>query len=334
MRLKQGLIEMPPGVDVVEFFKHDGAPPAVPAPGPSALRPEPTLADLRDRYLDTHANGTLELHTVRGVRRHFGHLARLLDESFPIRTLSLADLQGYVDRRARAKGRRGPLNPATIKKEIVTLRTAWNWGTRMGIVSGRCPADGLRYAKGDEKPSFQTRAEIKRQLPGLPLLKADELWEALYLTAAEVERLLAHAKAHAAHPWIYPLMVTTAHSGARRAELLRMQTSDVDLAAGVLVIRERKRVHGRRTTRRVPLSTALAAVLADWQKTHPGGPFLFAQAERVGRSRKRSPTTGHLWKSRPGSEKARLAGVRERERSGLLPLTEDEARHHLNGVGA
>ena len=79
----------------------------------------------------------------------------------------------------------------------------------------------------------------------------------------------------------------------------------------------------------MPLSTALAAILADWLKIHPGGAFLFAQAEMVGRSKKRSRTTGHLWKDRPGTEKARLAGVRERERPGILPLTEDEARHHL-----
>jgi hypothetical protein len=61
---------------------------------------------------------------LRGIRRHFGHLGRFLGEAFPIRKLSLADLQGYVDKRAKAKGRRGMLNPSTIEKEIVTLRTA------------------------------------------------------------------------------------------------------------------------------------------------------------------------------------------------------------------
>jgi hypothetical protein len=61
----------------------------------------------------------------------------------------MADLQGYVDKRTKAKGRRGSLNPATIKKEIVTLRTAWNWGVRMKIVAGRSPYDGLRYPKSD-----------------------------------------------------------------------------------------------------------------------------------------------------------------------------------------
>lgn len=329
MRLRQGLIAMPPGCDVVAFFKYDGTPPVLTASDAAAPRAEPTLAEIRDRYLETHANGSLEVHTVRGIRRHFGHLTRLLGEKFPIRSLTLADLQAYVDRRGKARGRRGPLNPATIKKEIVTLRTAWNWGARMGLVAGRCPTDGLRYAKEEEKPPFQTRAEIERQLPGLPPAKTGELWEALYLTTEEVDRLLAHVKENARHAWIYPLLVTAAHTGARRGELLRMQTADVDLAAGVLSIRERKRVHGRRTTRRVPLSTTLAAVLADWIAVQPGGPYLFAHADVVERSRKRSRTTGHQWKDRPGSQRARLANVRERERPGILPLTETETHHHL-----
>jgi integrase len=44
---------------------------------------------------------------------------------------------------------------------------------------------------------------------------------------------------------------------------------------------------------------------------------------------KRSRTTGHLSKDRPGANKSRLAGVIERERPGMLPLTVDEAADHL-----
>ncbi len=55
----------------------------------------------------------------------------------------------------------------------------------------------------------------------------------------------------------------------------------------MLTIRERKRTHGRRTTRRVPLSTRLAGILAGWLEIHPGGSFLFAQASTVARSKKR-----------------------------------------------
>ena len=78
------------------------------------------------------------------------------------------------------KGRRGRLAPATIRKEIVTLRTAWNWGVKLGIVAVRYPCDGLRYPKSDEKPPFQTREESERQLPGLSPAQAAELWEALW----------------------------------------------------------------------------------------------------------------------------------------------------------
>jgi integrase len=199
----------------------------------------------------------------------------------------------------------------------------------MKIVSGRYPYDGLRYPRFDEKPPFQTRAEIERQLPGLPPKKATELWEALYLTLPEVERLLAHVKDRACHPWIYPLVAAAAHTGARKGELLRMRIGDVDFAAGVVSIQEKKRSHGRRTTRRVPLSSTLAATLTDWLRIHPGGPYLFAQAEHVERSKKRSRTTGHLWNDRPGTVRERLVGVKERTRPGILPLTEDEAGDHL-----
>ena len=330
MRLKQGLIALPPGASIVDFMRHDGVPPAASDPGATRPKSEPTLGDLRDRYLETHGNGSLEVHTLKGIRRHFGHLARLLGQDFHIRGLTLVDLQGYVDARAKARGRRGPLLPTTIKKEIVTLRTAWKWGERMGIVAGPCPVDGLRYAKSDEKPPFQSRAEIERQLPGLSKEKADELWEVLYLTIDEVGRLLEHVKASAGHPWIYPLVATAAHTGARRGELLRMRVGDLDLVAGTLVIRERKRVQGSRTTRRVPLSSALAAILAEWLKIHPGGTFLFAQGVAVARSKKRSDHTGYGGKDRPTTEKSRRAAVKVRERPELVPLTEAEARHHLD----
>ena len=332
MRLKQGLIAIPHGADPIDFFRYDGAAPVTETPSPDSnpAEPAPTLGDLRDRYLETHGNGSLEVHTLKGLRRHFGHLARLFGDDFPIRGLTLADLQGYVDRRAKARGRRGTLLPTTIRKEIVTLRTAWKWGVRMGIVEGPCPVDGLRYAKGDEKPPFQSRAEIERQLPGLSKEKAGDLWEVLYLTFDEVGRLLDHVKVTAGHPWIYPLVATAAHTGARRDELLRMRVADLDLAAGVVSIRERKRVHVSRTTRRVPLSTTLSTILTDWLTIHPGGSFLFTQAATVAGSKTRSGRTGYLsGKDRPTTETARRAIVRMRERPGLVSLTEDEARHHL-----
>ncbi len=56
MRLKQGLIELPPGVGIVEFVQHDGKPAASATPT-SASRKTLTLASLRDRFLATRATG-------------------------------------------------------------------------------------------------------------------------------------------------------------------------------------------------------------------------------------------------------------------------------------
>ncbi len=329
MRLAQGLIELPAGADIVEFVRHDGK---VNLTKEGAVAPagKPTLGSLRDRYLETHSNGTLEERTLDGIRLHFRHLTSALGEAFPIGELALADLQGYVDRRSRAKGARGKLSPATIRKEIVTLRTAWNWGVKMGLVPGKFPSAGLRYPKRDAKPPFQTRAEIERQQGGLTPKERAELWDALYLTLPEIADLLAHVGSRAGHAWIHPLVATAAYTGARRSELLRMRVSDVDFEGGVVTIREKKRSHSERTSRRVPLSSALASILREWVAVHPGGPWLFCQAGEVGRSKKRSRTTGHQsGDGRPKTLGGRLKTVRNREGVGVTPLTKDEAHDHL-----
>src|SRR5271157_4675685 len=65
MRLDQGLLSLPPGADIVAFVRHDGTIPVIQGTTSVPTCPEPTLADLRDRYLETHGNGTLEHHTLR-----------------------------------------------------------------------------------------------------------------------------------------------------------------------------------------------------------------------------------------------------------------------------
>jgi integrase len=317
-------LDLASGAAIIAHLRH-GHSPTRPK---TSERKAPTLGSLRDRYLETFA-GSLEFQTLRGIRRHFKHLTGHFGERFAIRELSLTDLQGYVNARAKVKVRRGTLNPVTIKKELVSLRTAWNWGVRTKIVAGPYPDKGLAYAKGEDKPPFQTRQEIERQLPGLTAEKAGELWESLYLTLPEIERLLEHVKANARHPWIYPLVATAAHTGARKGELLRMRIGDVDFLAGVVTIKEKKRAHDRRTTRRVPLSGSLVSILKEWLAIHPGGSQLFAHAEIVAGSKKRSAKTGYQGKDRPTAEKARQAGVKVRVRRGILPITEEEAHHHF-----
>jgi hypothetical protein len=241
LRLEQRLIELPAGVGIVEFIRLDGKPTtsAMAIPERQAL----TLADFRDRYLGTHRE-SLEPRPIDGIELHFGHLVAALGERFPIGELKLSDLQGYVDGRCRAKGTGGGrLSPATIKKEIVTLRTAWNWGVRMGLVVGRFPYDGLRYPRMDQKPPFQTRERIERQVAGGGLTEHQraELWRSLYLQQGEIGEALAIIRDASPHPWVHAMAATAAYTGARRSELLRMHVGRGGPGAGVLAARSRAR---------------------------------------------------------------------------------------------
>lgn len=305
MRLRQGLINLPDGCDIVTFLRHDGHPPEARPTLPESNRRVVTLGHLRDRYVATHENGTVEANTLYTRKIHFAHLARVLGEAFPVGDLSVTALQDYVNRRAKH------VSPVTIRKELSTLRAAWNWGELSGLTAGKFPNKGLRYPKTDEKPPFMTMDEIQRRVAagGDP----DELWECLYLRAEEIAELLAYVKAKDTLPWVYPMFCFAAHTGARRSEIIRAATGDVDFVENVVTIREKKRTVGERTSRRVPLTPFLRDVLTEWLKVHPGGAHLFCQAGEVARSKKRSRTTGHQSAgNRPTSLKGRMATVRKR----------------------
>ncbi len=327
MRLKQRLLTVPDGIDIVTFVEHDGKPP-VAANDNVAFNPRQatSVSGLKERYLSTFGNGTIEANSLDTCKLHLSHFCRVLGDGFLLAELTLAKLQEYVNKRAKVG-----TAPTTIRKEVATLRAAWNWGEPMNITSGRFPSRGLRYPKADEKPPFMTREEIERQIAvgGNQAV----LWECLYLTAAEVSEILAHVKEKAAHPWLYPLFYFAAHTGARRSEILRALVADVDFRANVVTIREKKRSKGQRTTRRVPLTPFLREVLQEWLKQHPGGSALFCHAGPVFRSKKRSLTTGHQnQKVRPSSLKGRLATVRQREQPVQGALTRNEVSDHFNRV--
>src|SRR5580700_9901106 len=60
MRLKQRLIVLPDGTDIVSFIEHDGKPPEAGPTLADSPRQVITISMLRDRYISTYANGTIE----------------------------------------------------------------------------------------------------------------------------------------------------------------------------------------------------------------------------------------------------------------------------------
>ena len=119
---------MPEGADVAAFLLSDGR--AMARPMLPKMR---TLQQLLDAYMGSLPDGAIEESTRQGMDIHIAHLRRVLGDGLVVAGLCTADLQRFVDARALAKGRRGrTLSAATIKKELVTLRTAWNWARHAG----------------------------------------------------------------------------------------------------------------------------------------------------------------------------------------------------------
>lgn len=287
--VQSGRLEIPEAADPPVFLLSDGK-------LNRSQKPEERLrlAELFQRYFDSIPDDSLEETTIGGMQTHQRHLHRHLGVNLLIDTISRETLQDYVHRRSKAKGIRGrKLSPATIKKELVTLRTVWNWALVEGVVKVPFPMKGVRFPKTDEKPRFQTWNEITRQIGGGYLSEAEvlDLWDCLFLDRPQIEELLDYVQENAKHRFIYPMFVAAAHTGARRSELMRSQL--LDFEPNHLTIREKKRVRGQRSTRRVPLSDRLTEAINEWKVAHPGGPFSFCVPD-IARSKKARTQMGQI----------------------------------------
>jgi len=299
MLLDQKVLRVPAGVEVLSFIVGNGQ--VEPAqekrePPNGELQKDITLGELKEHYIQTHSAGTMEKNSLDTVNMHLRHFIKTLGVNFSMQALTLAKLQEHVNRRAKRKGiRNRPLSPTTIRKEVASLRAAWNWAVQMGFMTGIFPGRGLRYPKTEEKPPFQTWQEIERQIArGVTAAEERDLWDCLFLSLSEIAELLQFARGMARHPFIYPMFCFAGHTGARRSEILRARINDVDLEAGTVCIHERKRAKGKRTSRRVPLSPFLVGALKDWLSIHPGGQHLFCQELQVVRSRKKRVEYGPI----------------------------------------
>jgi len=182
-RLKAGLIQLPPSCDIITFIQHNGTPPVIAGP----TSPVKQFAEIKSEYLLTFGNGAIEANTHSTSIIHLRHIEKTLGQKFAFRELSFQDLQRHINHRTRLSTKPGvpePVASVTVKKELDTLRSMWNWAKRMGYVQGDFPISGLVYSKSDEKLPFMAWPEIERRIEagGDP----DLLWECLYLREQEM----------------------------------------------------------------------------------------------------------------------------------------------------
>ncbi len=274
-QVERGWLTIPKNADVVSFLLSNGR-------VMSPLNVERvTLKELFEKYFKSLPTGSLEDSTVYTLGVH----RRSLEEHFRARIVESIDvpaLQEYVNKRQKEKGLHGLLSPTTVRKEITTLRTVWNWAKRSKLIHEDFPdTKGLRFSKGNEKPPYMPFRAVLKRTKRLSEEDAAELWECVFLTRADLDELLEYVKTAARHPFIYPMFVFCGHTGARRSEMARARITDLD--DGFVTLQERKRSRETKTTRRVPMTRLLMQVLGEWTGNHSGGPLFFDGGEPITR---------------------------------------------------
>ena len=179
------------------------------------------VGKLFDLYFAAFLRESIEDNSYGMLKTHRNNLERLVGKQTKAASVGTAEIQGYVDRRAKEKGRRGLIKPVTIRKEVTTLSTVFEWAVSNGHLEASPSKKGIRYPKGKEKPPFQTWDEIERKIHrgGLSKDEVAELWECLFLDTGQIQDLLLHVKLNARQGFIYPAFVFAAHTGARRSEM-------------------------------------------------------------------------------------------------------------------
>jgi integrase len=203
----------------------DGAPHA-------ALTVEHAVRDvIAAREREGKAAGTVAVYVRVG-----GHLCRILGGATPIDSLTLARLEGYIDRRTTEGAMR-----STVAMELSRLRAALLYARRHGRYAGDLDAIWPREAlRGASKPKER------------------------YLTREEYARLHAHLESYGRGDWLAGYVYT----GARRRELDRIEARDVDLVRGTLRIRG---VKTRGADRVVPIAGPLREVVERRLRESGGG---------------------------------------------------------------
>jgi integrase len=201
-----------------------------------------TLEELIREWLDVGSTGKREgsLALDRAAGRL---LVRYLGTGKRVRDVTARDLDGFVAWRER-QGRA----PATIAREVATVRRLFRVAARWGYVTGD-PAEGLRRPAVPEGRVVYLEVEEQRRLVA---------------AAGEMDGRPAWVQAA---PYMRPLVVVLLHCGLRIGEALNLRWDGVDLARLTLTV---ENAGGWRTktgrVRVLGLSDDAVAALGEWRE--------------------------------------------------------------------
>jgi integrase len=287
--VERGRIAIPDGADVGLYLLSDGK-----LEKPVDIARNIRLAELFRIYQTQFTAGAKEAITREMEDIHMKHLSRIIGGDSPLAAVTAGTIQQFVDTRSKEEHNGYPVKPKTVRKAVATLRFVWKWANRQGHVPTKFPEVELVFPKERQPEPFRTYDQIRAILSrgGIDKRKERELWDGLFMNPAEIAEVLAHVKRKTSARYLYPLLVTAAHTGARRSELFRARVEDIDFDAKHVLLREKKRSRDRETFRTVDMTPFVESVMQQYfAEVHPGGVYAFCSRPNA------MLTDGQTWKA-------------------------------------
>src|SRR5690606_36958919 len=111
---------------------------------------------------------------------------RLIVEKTLARDITSEVVADYIKRRAGERFRGQPISGATIRKELRTLSSVWNWAESRSYVSGRKPTLGQRVPREVQAEPFRTFSEIVELTKSAKSeAQCRRLWDSVFLDQSE-----------------------------------------------------------------------------------------------------------------------------------------------------
>lgn len=120
-QVERGWLTIPKNADAVSFLLSNGR-----VTAPFKIE-QVTLKELFEKYFKSLPVGSLEENTIYTMNVHRKSLEAHFGKSRIVDSIDLTALQEFIAKRSKDWGLTGSLSPVTMKKEVVTLRTVWNW---------------------------------------------------------------------------------------------------------------------------------------------------------------------------------------------------------------
>ena len=236
---------------------------------PQARKKAERAATNRDRLvkLRTFLDERYEPWATAHLKSHKFQLQRIRSDFADHLDQPMTGLHQVAVEAIRQKWKKAGVQPRTINRDLQRLQSVLSRAVEWGVLD-RHPLKGLkpmkfdnagrvRFLSADEEKALREALDRREDRMREERSRFND-WRAVRHLAPLPARdgdVLDHLK---------PMVLLALNTGMRRGELFSLRWADVDMAAGIVTVRAESAKSGQ--TRRIPLNTEAASILAAWKK--------------------------------------------------------------------